>query len=127
MSNTVKIKNRKKKKEIKVNYRLWAIVFGIFVAVIVALAVWASFHWGVGMGTIGVRPEEPENAELGLTDDAAQFATDGETIELTPEMLEQLQNGGPVEEDEDVQAEEAGGEDEGVHAEEASSGEAAAE
>ena len=48
MSNTVKIKNRKKKSEIKVNYKLLAIIFGIFVAVIVGLSVWASFHWGVG-------------------------------------------------------------------------------
>jgi hypothetical protein len=36
MSNTVKIKNKKKKNEVKINYKLWAIIFGIFVAVIVA-------------------------------------------------------------------------------------------
>ena len=87
MSNTVKIKNRKKKSEIKVNYKLLAIIFGIFVAVIVGLSVWASFHWGVGMGTIGVRPvtpEEPAVAATGATVDAAsEFSTDN-VITVTP-------------------------------------------
>ena len=64
MSNTVKIKNRKKKSEVKVNYKLWAIVFGVFVAVIVGLSVWASFHWGVGFGTIGSDPMTSEEAIL---------------------------------------------------------------
>ena len=44
MSNTVKIKNKKKKNELKINYKLWAIVFGVFVALIVAGSVWASFQ-----------------------------------------------------------------------------------
>ena len=93
MSNTVKIKNRKKKSEIKVNYKLLAIIFGIFVAVIVGLSVWASFHWGVGMGTIGVRPvtpEEPAVAATGATVDAAsEFSTDN-VITVTPEQLEKM-------------------------------------
>lgn len=89
MSNTVKIKNRKKKKELKINYKLWAIVFGVFVALIVAGAVWASFHWGVGMGTIGVRPVTPdENADAFATS-ASEFAT-GELPMLTPEQLEEM-------------------------------------
>ena len=90
MSNTVKIKNKKKKSELKINYKLWAIVFAIFVAIIVGLAVWASFHWGVGMGTIGVEPVEPEVADLGATDMASGFSTD-EMITLTPEQLQMLQ------------------------------------
>ena len=85
MSNTVKIKNRKKKSEVKVNYKLWAIVFGVFVAVIVGLSVWASFHWGVGMGTVGVRPVTPEDAGAGAT----ESATD-DMITVTPEQLEQM-------------------------------------
>ena len=89
MSNTVKIKNRKKKSEVKVNYKLWAIVFGVFVAVIVGLSVWASFHWGVGMGTVGVRPVTPEDAGAGATESAAEFATD-DMITVTPEQLEQM-------------------------------------
>ena len=89
MSNTVKIKNRKKKNEVKVNYKLWAIIFGVFVAVIVCLAVWASFHWGVGMGTIGVRPVTPENAGAGATEAASEFATD-DAVVLTPEQLEEM-------------------------------------
>ena len=91
MSNTVKIKNRKKKQEVKVNYKLWAIVFGVFVAVIVCLSVWASFHWGVGMGTIGVRPVTPENTDAGATaaESAAEYATDGAVV-LTPEQLEEM-------------------------------------
>ena len=88
MSNTVKIKNRKKKSEVKVNYKLWAIVFVVFVAVIVGLSVWASFHWGVGMGTVGVRPVTPEDAGAGATESAAEFATD-DMITVTPEQLEQ--------------------------------------
>ena len=90
MSNTVKIKNKKKKSELKINYKLWAIVFAIFVAIIVGLAVWASFHWGVGMGTIGVEPVEPEVADLGATDMASGFSTDG-MMTLTPEQLQMLQ------------------------------------
>ena len=93
MSNTVKIKNRKKKSEIKVNYKLLAIIFGIFVAVIVGLSVWASFHWGVGMGTVGVRPVTPETpgaAATGTTVEAAsEFSTDN-VITLTPEQLEKM-------------------------------------
>lgn len=102
MSNTVKIKNRKKKSEVKVNYKLWAIVFGVFVAVIVGLSVWASFHWGVGMGTVGVRPVTPEDAGAGATESAAEFATD-DMITVTPEQLEQM--GVSLD---DVQAEDAG-------------------
>ena len=90
MSNTVKIKNKKKKSELKINYKLWAIVFAIFVAIIVGLAVWASFHWGVGMGTIGVEPVEPEVADLGATDMASSFSTDS-VMTLTPEQLQMLQ------------------------------------
>lgn len=90
MSNTVKIKNKKKKSELKINYKLWAIVFAIFVAIIVGLSVWASFHWGVGMGTIGVEPVEPEVADLGATDMASGFSTDG-MMTLTPEQLQMLQ------------------------------------
>ena len=90
MSNTVKIKNKKKKSELKINYKLWAIVFAIFVAIIVGLAVWASFHWGVGMGTIGVEPVEPEAVDLGATDMASGFSTDN-VMTLTPEQLQQLQ------------------------------------
>ena len=89
MSNTVKIKNKKKKKELKINYKLWAIVFGVFVALIVAGAVWASFHWGVGMGTIGVRPVTPdENADAFSTEMASESAT--EMITLTPEQLKEM-------------------------------------
>ena len=90
MSNTVKIKNKKKKSELKINYKLWAIVFAIFVAIIVGLSVWASFHWGVGMGTIGVEPVEPEVADLGATDMASGFSTDS-VMTLTPEQLQMLQ------------------------------------
>ena len=90
MSNTVKIKNKKKKSELKINYKLWAIVFAIFVAIIVGLSVWASFHWGVGMGTIGVEPVEPEVADLGATDMASGFSTD-DMMTLTPEQLQMLQ------------------------------------
>jgi len=91
MSNTVKIKNKKKKQEVKVNYRLWAIIFGIFVAAIVGLSVWASFHWGVGMGTIGVRPVTPENTDAAATaaESAAEYSTDGAMV-LTPEQLEKM-------------------------------------
>ena len=90
MSNTVKIKNKKKKKELKINYKLWAIVFAIFVAIIVGLAVWASFHWGVGMGTIGVEPVDPQEASVSATDAASEFSTE-DVITLTPEQLQQLQ------------------------------------
>ena len=103
MSNTVKIKNRKKKSEVKVNYKLWAIVFGVFVAVIVGLSVWASFHWGVGMGTVGVRPLTPEEAGTAASEIASEFATDG-MITVTPEQLEQM--GVSLD---DVQAEDAEG------------------
>lgn len=127
MSNTVKIKNKKKKKEIKVNYKLWAIIFGVFVAVIVGLSVWASFHWGVGMGTIGVRPVDPEDAAEGMTELASEYATDGNMV-LTPEQLEQL---GISLDGEEGAAEEAAAEGEaaedGSAAEEAAAEDAAAE
>lgn len=88
MSNTVKIKNKKKKKEVKVNYKLWAIIFGIFVAVIVVGSVWASFHWGVGMGTIGDKPMSSQDAAAAASEIAASAATDA--VVLTPEQLEQM-------------------------------------
>ena len=110
MSNTVKIKNRKKKSEVKVNYKLWAIVFGVFVAIIVGLSVWASFHWGVGMGTVGVRPLTPEEAGTAASEIASEFATDG-MITVTPEQLEQM----GVSPD-DVQAEDAEGAEAGAEA-----------
>lgn len=90
ISNTVKIKNKKKKTEVKVNYKLWAIIFGIFIAAIVGLSIWASFHWGVGMGTIGVRPVNPEDAAAGATEAAVEYATDGDVVTLTPEELEEM-------------------------------------
>ncbi len=89
MSNTVKIKNKKKKSELKINYKVWAIVFAVFVAIIVGLAVWASFHWGVGMGTIGVEPVEPDDAAAATTEMAAEYSTD-DMISLTPEQIQQL-------------------------------------
>ena len=79
MSNTVKIKNKKKKNEVKVNYKLWAIVFGIFVAVIVA---------GVGIGTIGKKPMSNEDAAAAATEIAAAAGTDA--IVLTPEQLKEM-------------------------------------
>ena len=88
MSNTVKIKNKKKKNEVKVNYKLWAIIFGIFVAVIVVGSVWASFHWGVGMGTIGDKQMSSEDAAAAASEIAASAAT--EAVVLTPEQLEQM-------------------------------------
>ena len=88
MSNTVKIKNKKKKNEVKVNYKLWAIIFGIFVAVIVVGSVWASFHWGVGMGTIGNKPVSSEDAAAAASEIAASASTDA--VVLTPEQLEQM-------------------------------------
>ena len=88
MSNTVKIKNKKKKNEVKVNYKLWAIIFGIFVAVIVVGSVWASFHWGVGMGTIGDKKMSSEDAAAAASEIAASAATDA--VVLTPEQLEQM-------------------------------------
>lgn len=88
MSNTVKIKNKKKKNEVKVNYKLWAIIFGIFVAVIVVGSVWASFHWGVGMGTIGDKQMTSEDAAAAASEIAASAATDA--VVLTPEQLEQM-------------------------------------
>ena len=88
MSNTVKIKNKKKKKELKINYKLWAIVFAIFVAIIVGLAVWASFHWGVGIGSIGGDKIAPEDAAVAATEIAASAGTD--VIMYTPEDLEKI-------------------------------------
>lgn len=88
MSNTVKIKNKKKKKDVKVNNKLWAIIFGIFVAVIVAGSVWASFHWGVGVGTIGKKPMSGEDAAAAATEIAAAAGTDA--VVLTPEQLEKM-------------------------------------
>ena len=58
MSNTVKIKNKKKKNEIKVNYKLWAIIFGVFVGVIVIGAVFLYGLFGGDLenkyGLIGI-------------------------------------------------------------------------
>lgn len=88
MSNTVKIKNKKKKNELKINYKLWAIVFGVFVALIVAGSVWASFHWGVGIGSIGGDKIAPEDAAAAATDIAASAGTD--VIMYTPEDLEKM-------------------------------------
>lgn len=125
MSNTVKIKNKKKKKEVKVNYKLGAIIFGIFVAVIVTGSVWGAFHWGVGMGTIGQKPMSSEDAAAAATEIAAAAGTDA--IVLTPEQLEEmgysmedLQNAAQAEGAEDAAAEDAGAED-------AAAGEAAEE
>ena len=119
MSNTVKIKNKKKKKEVKVNYKLLAIIFGIFVAVIVAGAVWASFHWGVGMGTIGVRPVTPEDAGAagtGLIPEAAsEFSTEN-VGSLTPEQLEKMGISVNGAETEDGKAVEPAAEDAGADA-----------
>ena len=72
------------------NYKLWAIIFGIFIAAIVGLSIWASFHWGVGMGTIGVRPVNPEDAAAGATEAAVEYATGGDVVTLTPEELEEM-------------------------------------
>ena len=120
MSNTVKIKNKKKKNEVKVNYKLWAIIFGIFVAVIVVGSVWASFHWGVGMGTIGDKQMSSEDAAAAASEIAASAATDA--VVLTPEQLEQMgltvdgqQEGAEeaAEGEAEAAGEEAGGEDAG--------------
>lgn len=116
MSNTVKIKNKKKKKDIKVNYKLWAIIFGIFVAVIVVGSVWGAFHWGVGMGTIGKEPMSTEDAGAAASEIAAAAGTDA--IVLTPEQLEEmgysledLQNAAQTEGAGDAAAEDAGSAD----------------
>ena len=122
ISNTVKIKNKKKKTEVKVNYKLWAIIFGIFIAAIVGLSIWASFHWGVGMGTIGVRPVHPEDAAAGATEAAVEYATDGDVVTLTPEELEEM--GISVDGLQEVTPEEGEAAAEGA-AEEAGEGEAA--
>lgn len=122
MPNTVKIKNKKKKTEVKVNYKLWAIIFGIFIAAIVGLSIWASFHWGVGMGTIGVRPVNPEDAAAGATEAAVEYATDGDVVTLTPEELEEM--GISVDGLQEVTPEEGEAAAEGA-AEEAGEGEAA--
>ncbi len=122
ISNTVKIKNKKKKTEVKVNYKLWAIIFGIFIAAIVGLSIWASFHWGVGMGTIGVRPVNPEDAAAGATEAAVEYATDGDVVTLTPEELEEM--GISVDGLQEVTPEEGEAAAEGA-AEEAGEGEAA--
>ena len=128
MSNTVKIKNKKKKNEVKVNYKLWAIIFGIFVAVIVVGSVWASFHWGVGMGTIGDKQMSSEDAAAAASEIAASAATDA--VVLTPEQLEQMGltvNGQQEGAEEAAEGEaEAAGEDAGA-AEEAGEDAAAAE
>lgn len=104
MSNTVKIKNRKKKKEVKVNYRLWAIVFGVFVALVVGVAVWASFHWGVGMGSIGASEDNAAEAATEAATGAVASPTDN-AITLTPEQLEQM--GITVEDGENAEAADA--------------------
>ena len=128
MSNTVKIKNKKKKNEVKLNYKLWAIIFGIFVAVIVVGSVWASFHWGVGMGTIGDKQMSSEDAAAAASEIAASAATDA--VVLTPEQLEQMGltvNGQQEGAEEAAEGEaEAAGEDAGA-AEEAGEDAAAAE
>ena len=128
MSNTVKIKNKKKKNEVKHNYKLWAIIFGIFVAVIVVGSVWASFHWGVGMGTIGDKQMSSEDAAAAASEIAASAATDA--VVLTPEQLEQMGltvNGQQEGAEEAAEGEaEAAGEDAGA-AEEAGEDAAAAE
>lgn len=88
MSNTVKIKNKKKKSDFKVNYKLWAIVFGVFVALIVAGSVWASFHWGVGIGSIGKKPMSSEDAAAAASEIASESSTDA--VVQTPEQKEEL-------------------------------------
>ena len=114
MSNTVKIKNKKKKSDFKVNYKLWAIVFGVFVALIVAGSVWASFHWGVGIGSIGKKPMSSEDAAAAASEIASEFSTDA--VVQTPEQKEELGivvNGEAGTEDaaDDAAAEDAGAED----------------
>ena len=128
MSNTVKIKNKKKKSDFKVNYKLWAIVFGVFVALIVAGSVWASFHWGVGIGSIGKKPMSSEDAAAAASEIASEFSTDA--VVLTPEQMEELgivDNGEAGTEDaaaDDAAAEDAGAED--AASEEAGADDAAA-
>lgn len=127
MSNTVKIKNKKKKSDFKVNYKLWAIVFGVFVALIVAGSVWASFHWGVGIGSIGKKPMSSEDAAAAASEIASEFSTDA--VVLTPEQMEELGivvNGEAGTEDaaDDAAAEDAGAED--AASEEAGADDAAA-
>lgn len=124
MSNTVKIKNKKKKNEVKVNYKLWGIIFGIFVAVVVVGSVWASFHWGVGMGTIGEDPMSSEEAAAAATEIAASAGTDA--VVLTPEQLEEMgismdelqetdeQAEGEVDPEMEAAAEETGAEESGA-------------
>ena len=128
MSNTVKIKNKKKKSDFKVNYKLWAIVFGVFVALIVAGSVWASFHWGVGIGSIGKKPMSSEDAAAAASEIASESSTDA--VVLTPEQMEELgivDNGEAGTEDaaaDDAAAEDAGAED--AASEEAGADDAAA-
>ena len=85
MSNTVKIKNRKKKQPKKLNHKLLAIIFAVFVAIILAGSIWATFKWGVGFGT---PPAGSEIADIYSTDLAAEAST--EEIALTPEDLEKM-------------------------------------
>ena len=127
MSNTVKIKNKKKKSDFKVNYKLWAIVFGVFVALIVAGSVWASFHWGVGIESIGKKPMSSEDAAAAASEIASESSTDA--VVLTPEQMEELGivvNGEAGTEDaaDDAAAEDAGAED--AASEEAGADDAAA-
>ena len=127
MSNTVKIKKKKKKSDFKVNYKLWAIVFGVFVALIVAGSVWASFHWGVGIGSIGKKPMSSEDAAAAASEIASESSTDA--VVLTPEQMEELGivvNGEAGTEDaaDDAAAEDAGAED--AASEEAGADDAAA-
>lgn len=42
------------------------------------------------MGTIGVRPVNPEDAAAGATEAAVEYATDGDVVTLTPEELEEM-------------------------------------
>lgn len=127
MSNTVKIKNKKKKSDFKVNYKLWAIVFGVFVALIVAGSVWASFHWGVGIGSIGKKPMSSEDAAAAASEIASESSTDA--VVQTPEQKEEhgiVVNGEAGTEDaaDDAAAEDAGAED--AASEEAGADDAAA-
>ena len=127
MSNTVKKKKKKKKSDFKVNYKFWAIVFGVFVALIVAGSVWASFHWGVGIGSIGKKPMSSEDAAAAASEIASESSTDA--VVQTPEQKEEhgiVVNGEAGTEDaaDDAAAEDAGAED--AASEEAGADDAAA-
>jgi hypothetical protein len=74
------------------------------------------------MGTIGVRPVNPEDAAAGATEAAVKYATDGDVVTLTPEELEEM--GISVDGLQEVTPEEGEAATEGA-AEEAGEGEAA--